>query len=50
MMDKIIVKTHENHVTVFLEIDPDISGSGDSLFEAIGTMVFDYSWYFNVKL
>lgn len=49
-MDKIIVQTEENTVTVFLEVDPDIQGSGDSLIEAIGMMVFDYPWYFHVTL
>jgi len=49
-MDKIIVRINKNHVTVFLETNPEIAGVGDSLFEAIGKMVFEYPWYFHVAL
>ncbi len=49
-MDRIIVETHENTVTVYLETNPDIQGSGDSFIEAIGMMVFDHPWYFHVAL
>lgn len=45
-----MVRTNESTVTVFLETDPNITGSGESLIEAIGMMVFDFPWYFNVTL
>lgn len=50
MMDKIIVKTHENHVTVSIESTPHVSGAGDSLIEALGMMVFNWPEYFSVKI
>lgn len=47
-MDKIIFRTDGYGVSVFMEADSDVRGSGDSLILAIGRMVRLHLDYFGI--